>query len=387
LRSGNYILGSDRKKKRGLPTFAVFVLGAFTGFLVAWFMLSPSGDEQTEVAADALNDDTGIAANEAADATEQGAEGKGGAQAAGNTARAIAPQPAPAPQAIELPEGMEYVGGEVSHSLYRSLSAQFPDEEQSSLLAEKLAAHLKRLLIFDLNPRKHLRKGDHFDILYKLTDDSTDGVRILAARFQSQYHKKTFEAYFHKGDSDTFGHHYDRDGVEVQKRLKNGPLKDFEQVTALLKDRRPRHDGVDLKAPVNTPIYLPFDAKVMRKNWSTRSNGNCLDLRYRHDGTQALMLHLEKFPAGIEAGKVYKKGTHIANVGNTGRSMAAHLHYQIEKPPGRVFDPYKYHGSTKLSLKGESKKGFESELSKFDRWFEIGAVSEEVAENAPSARE
>ena len=54
------------------------------------------------------------------------------------------------------------------------------------------------------------------------------------------------------------------------------------------------------------------------------------------DGTLAKYLHLEK--ASVKEGQTVKVGDTVGYVGNTGRSTAPHLHYQLNKG-SRVLDP------------------------------------------------
>ena len=61
----------------------------------------------------------------------------------------------------------------------------------------------------------------------------------------------------------------------------------------------------------------------------------------------AKWLHLETVT--VKAGQVVKPGTKIGTIGNTGRSTAAHLHYQLDKGK-RNIDPVKYHGTLRRQL-------------------------------------
>ena len=77
-------------------------------------------------------------------------------------------------------------------------------------------------------------------------------------------------------------------------------------------------------------------------------NGNGIELRYS-DGALARFLHLSE--TAVRPGQTVSAGQRIGATGNTGRSTAPHLHYEIEKA-GRVIDPVDYHGTTRRSLSG-----------------------------------
>lgn len=259
----------------------------------------------------------------------------------------------------EKPPGLpSVVTGNVRNSLYESFGRHFDlDNPAERLLAQQLAAHFKRLFFFDVNFRKDLRPEDHYALIWQRTDESTDGLRILAARYESKKLGKTFEAYFFKDTEDPFPRHYNGGGVSVQKDLKNSPIPNYEQVTALLNDRRPRHLGIDFKAPVGTSIHLPFDADVIGLSKRiTRHNGRWIKVRYRRSGLEALFLHLNRIEPVVKPGAFLKAGTGIAESGNTGRSYAPHLHYQVQRRKGRVLDPYDVHGETRRRV---SKKGLD----------------------------
>ena len=77
---------------------------------------------------------------------------------------------------------------------------------------------------------------------------------------------------------------------------------------------------MDFKSPWVQNLS-PFNATVVRKNWSTRRNGLCLDLQ-RSDGVRIYLLHLDKVLPNIRVGTRVKTGQPIALSGNTGRSTA-----------------------------------------------------------------
>ncbi len=242
--------------------------------------------------------------------------------------------------------------GLLTHSLYTSF-AQHVDSEQPAerLLAEQLAAHFKRLFFFELDFKRDLRPGDRYSLVWEHTDESTDGLRILAALYESSRHDRLFEAYYYKAAGKAFGRHYDGEGVSVQPELINSPLEEFEQVTSLLRDRRPRHDGIDFKAPVGTPVRLPWDAEVLQVSRRIqRYNGRYIKVRVPNKGLDALFLHLDSVAKEVQSGRRLKAGTLIGRVGNTGRSTAPHLHYQLQTSSGRIRNPYDVHGSRRRSL-------------------------------------
>ena len=228
-------------------------------------------------------------------------------------------------------------------------------------LGPALAQVAKRALVWWVNPRTDFRKNDKIEIVYSVHKDKEPTIHAIW--FSSQKLKTTKTAVWYKAEKNEFHRWFQPDGSELALRLKNSPIRRYEQITSLLKDGR-GHKGMDFKSPVGSKIYAPFPATVVRRNWSTRRNGLCLDLQ-RSDGIRIYLLHLDKILPNVRVGTRVKTGQHIAFSGNTGRSTAPHLHYQIEKTQrGRVLDPLKMHKTSRFRLQGDEVKRMRLRLSR-----------------------
>jgi murein DD-endopeptidase MepM/ murein hydrolase activator NlpD len=85
------------------------------------------------------------------------------------------------------------------------------------------------------------------------------------------------------------------------------------------------HQGLDLAAPVGTPIYAPASGTVLTADWS--GNGYGLMVTIDHGfGLTTRYAHLSE--TLIEAGAKVERGQLIAKIGNTGRSTGPHLHFE-----------------------------------------------------------
>ncbi len=278
------------------------------------------------------------------------------------------------PEKVDLPDGSYVLHITVKGNLYDSVHAAASkvagyDKKKSDVVA----AHIKRILIWYFRSiRRDVFANDRIDLVFREDPSVSDGIRILAMEYYSNKLRKKITAYYFRKKGEKFGRFYSFDGVSVDKIMKNAPVKEYEQITALLGDGR-HHKGIDFKAPVGTPIYTPFGARVLRRNWSTRKNGNCLHLRYAKDGTNAIFLHMDKFSSAAKVGAYLEPGTKIGTVGNTGRSYSAHLHYQLEKPKGHVIDPFKWHGYYHKKLKGKVLEQFRVKVGKYKKMLKLGA--------------
>lgn len=91
---------------------------------------------------------------------------------------------------------------------------------------------------------------------------------------------------------------------------------------------RRKHKGMDFSAPTGTPVYSTSDGKVIRVDG--RAPGYGKHIRIDHGfGYVTLYAHLSKY--NVRRGQEVKRGDVIGFVGNTGRSVAPHLHYEIRK--------------------------------------------------------
>jgi murein DD-endopeptidase len=238
---------------------------------------------------------------------------------------------------------LEVVDAEITSSLSGALGSR-PE-------GSVLAALAGRLFMWQVDLRKEIERGDRLRIVYYR--DPAGELVVAAARYRSLRKGATFDAFRFQATGDIAPSYWDGDGKEVPERLRDGPLRSYDQITALLKDR-PTHRGMDFKTPVGTPIFAPRAGTVSRVNWRRGGNGMCLEIRYR-DGTTAKYLHLSAITA--RRGQAVKAGDRVALTGNTGRSTAPHLHYQLERGQ-RTIDPLDYHGTYRRDLPAQDRSAF-----------------------------
>lgn len=93
------------------------------------------------------------------------------------------------------------------------------------------------------------------------------------------------------------------------------------------------HPGIDFSAPTGTDIYATGDGIVKDIIHSRRGYGNRVIIDHGY-GYETMYAHIHSFIA--RKGQHVKRGQAIATVGNTGKSTAPHLHYEIRKDGKRV---------------------------------------------------
>ncbi|MBA4321507.1 MAG: peptidase M23 [Odoribacter sp.] len=86
------------------------------------------------------------------------------------------------------------------------------------------------------------------------------------------------------------------------------------------------HYGMDFTAPTGTDIYVTGDGVVESVLYSKRGYGNHIIINHGF-GYKTIYAHLDR--ANVRVGQKVKRGDVIAFVGNTGLSLAPHLHYEV----------------------------------------------------------
>ena len=104
------------------------------------------------------------------------------------------------------------------------------------------------------------------------------------------------------------------------------------------------HEGVDYSGKIGTPIYATADGKVKKSNYNG-SFGNYIEIDHGY-GYKTCYGHLSK--RIVKRGEKIKRGQKIGEMGNTGKSTAPHLHYEIhlnkkpKNPNKYLFDIFSY---------------------------------------------
>lgn len=99
------------------------------------------------------------------------------------------------------------------------------------------------------------------------------------------------------------------------------------------------HAGMDFTAPRGTPIYATGDGVVIRADDNAQGYG--MHVRIDHGfGYETLYAHMYKIKAKI--GQKVKRGDIIGLVGNTGKSVGPHCHYEVRKN-GEPLNPVNFY--------------------------------------------
>tara|TARA_B110000263_G_scaffold95926_1_gene83828 strand:+ start:1061 stop:2032 length:972 start_codon:yes stop_codon:yes gene_type:complete len=96
---------------------------------------------------------------------------------------------------------------------------------------------------------------------------------------------------------------------------------------------RKLHTGMDFSAKTGTEIYATGDGVISKIRRSKRGYGNHVKINHGF-GYETLYAHMSKYI--VKRGQKVKRGEVIGYVGNTGTSVAPHLHYEVHKDKRRI---------------------------------------------------
>ena len=101
------------------------------------------------------------------------------------------------------------------------------------------------------------------------------------------------------------------------------------------RSRQNRHDGIDIAAPLGTPVKSADSGKVIYSGNEIKGYGNIIIIKHGPIFSSVYAHNAENL---VREGDLVKRGQMIARVGQTGRAHQAHLHFQIRNH-SRPMDP------------------------------------------------
>ncbi len=122
------------------------------------------------------------------------------------------------------------------------------------------------------------------------------------------------------------------------------------------------HKGMDFTAPTGTPIYASGNGTVIRAQRSA-TFGKVIYIDHGY-GYKTIYAHMSQMKA--KKGQKVKRGDLIGYVGNTGRSVSSHLHYEVHKND-RALNPINfYYGDLTPEEFAAMQKAAEEEGQSYD---------------------
>ncbi|HEY9611778.1 peptidoglycan DD-metalloendopeptidase family protein [Allocoleopsis sp.] len=91
------------------------------------------------------------------------------------------------------------------------------------------------------------------------------------------------------------------------------------------------HKGIDIAAPIGTPVVAAAPGVVVSAGWNSGGYGNLVEIQHA-DGSLTLYAHNNKIL--VRRGQQVEQGQQISEMGSTGFSTGPHCHFEVH-PNGR----------------------------------------------------
>ena len=221
----------------------------------------------------------------------------------------------------------KYLTATVQYSLYSTAKRHN--------IPYKLIQQMTDIFKQEINFARDIRGGDRFSIIYKasyIDNTMVSAGEIIAVTYTNR--GVTHQALRHvnaAGDVDYFT----PDGKSMKPGFSRYPVK-FSRINSpfslsrmhpILHYNRP-HRGIDLAAPMGTPIYATGDGRVAALGYEN-GYGNVIKIAHHNTLYTSVYAHLLKFQKGIFRGGYVKRGQLIGFVGQSGLASGPHCHYEL----------------------------------------------------------
>lgn len=97
------------------------------------------------------------------------------------------------------------------------------------------------------------------------------------------------------------------------------------------------HEGIDFPSPIGTPIVAAAGGVVIAAEYH-HDYGNMLEIDH---GNDIVTRYAHSSKLLVKIGDIVRRGQHVADIGSTGRSTGAHLHFEV-LVRGIHQDPHKF---------------------------------------------
>ncbi len=99
------------------------------------------------------------------------------------------------------------------------------------------------------------------------------------------------------------------------------------------------HKGIDVAAPIGTPVVAAAPGRVVRSGWNSGGYGNLVEIQHP-DGSTTRYAHNSKLL--VVAGQEVEQGQQIALMGSTGHSTGPHCHFELHPYGKGAINPIAY---------------------------------------------
>ena len=230
-------------------------------------------------------------------------------------------------QTHSMTERREYVSTLVKNSLYQTA--------KMANIPSKLIDQMNQIFFWQVQLGREIRPGDRLNLsylAYYINDQRVKVGDILAVSYKHA-NGVNDEAIRHESKNGSISY-YRPDGSSLKKAFTRYPIR-FSHISSsfgssrqhpILHYRRP-HKGIDLAAPIGTPIYAIGDGRI---SYMGRQNGYGNIIKINHDRQYSTVYaHMLRFQKGLRTGSWVKRDQLIGFVGQSGLATGPHCHYEL----------------------------------------------------------
>jgi murein DD-endopeptidase MepM/ murein hydrolase activator NlpD len=230
-----------------------------------------------------------------------------------------------------------------SRNINSSLYAATDDAVDGSQIPDSVVNQIIEMFSTSIDFRSDLKRGDRFNVVYEtfwLDGEMVRTGRILAGEFVNR--GVAYQSVWYEDPVTHQGGYYSLDGKALKKAFLKSPVA-FNRISSGFSMRvHPvfgtwkKHEGVDMAAPMGTPIKASGDG-VVDFVGTQNGYGNFVVLKHWSNYSTAYG-HMSRFASGLHRGQKVSQGDVIGYVGTTGWATGPHLHYEF-RIGGQATDP------------------------------------------------
>jgi murein DD-endopeptidase MepM/ murein hydrolase activator NlpD len=230
-------------------------------------------------------------------------------------------------QTRNMTERREYISTSVQGSLFQTA--------RQANIPTKIIDQMNQIFYWQVQLHREIRPGDRLNVSFQvfyINDEKVKVGDILAVSYKHPNGTR-YEAIRHENAKGEISY-YQPNGNSLKKAFTRFPIR-FSHISSsfgssrkhpILHYNRP-HKGIDLAAPIGTPIYSIGDGRI---SYIGKQNGygNMIKINHDHQYT-TVYAHMLRFQKGMRIGTYVKRGQMIGYVGQSGLATGPHCHYEL----------------------------------------------------------
>ena len=238
--------------------------------------------------------------------------------------------PGPAPQQVApVPSKFVVKTAEINQS-------QTFDESLASLgVSPSVGAELVTAFAGTLDFQRDVRAGDQVTLVFRnpLANALTTAQKPIAVQLSSAtdshrivlYKNLNGQVLYYRGNGESTRPAFSRYPIAYKRISSPFSRRRLDPVT----HRWQAHDGVDLAAPIGTPVHATSTGTIKFIGRET-GYGRLIIIKNQPPYTTRFA-HLSRFAKGLKRGDHVRRGQVIAYVGESGWATGPHLHYEVRE--------------------------------------------------------